>query len=421
MRLARAGQATGARDSESWWRRWLCCPCAARGPTASVFREMLRAGIAENHPDLAQRCLKRPCSSPAVRSSKRCGRHAKIHEELGFGRSPNACVWRGRNKSVSSEYINHESPPSCGCCGTGPNRCRNWRASAASWPTRRTRPTRGFAREILGRLGIEVPAEPAEYGVHVDERTGISFVALPPGEFRMGSERRDSRWERPVHAVRITRGFLLGKYPVTNAQYARFLGRRQVRQETGVLGRPAFQPAGAAGGGRELGGSAGLLPVGRRAFADRGRVGIRVPGGNDLGILFWGRRASCWTSTPGTTRTAAVRRNRSARRNRMRGVCTTCTGTCGSGARTGSRETYYQTSVPRLIRRGRIEARAGCPGRLLGSLDAGYCRAACRYGTDPSLRYVDLGFRLARTVPSPKSLLGRARHSSRGSGAWSVG
>ena len=64
--------------------------------------------------------------------------------------------------------------------------------------------TRGFAREILARLGIEVPVEPTERGVFVDERTGISFVAIPAGEFQMGSERGDSNGEagspRPHHA-----------------------------------------------------------------------------------------------------------------------------------------------------------------------------------------------------------------------------
>ena len=67
----------------------------------------------------------------------------------------------------------------------------------------------------------EVPAvevAPAEF---VDEKTGIAFVRIPAGEFLMGDEEWD--WSKPIHKVRITHDFYLGKYPVTNEEYARFL------------------------------------------------------------------------------------------------------------------------------------------------------------------------------------------------------
>ena len=56
-----------------------------------------------------------------------------------------------------------------------------------------------------------------------EETTGAdggTYVWVPPGEFMMGSERYDE--EKPVHRVRITRGFWLGKHEVTNAQYRAF-------------------------------------------------------------------------------------------------------------------------------------------------------------------------------------------------------
>ena len=54
---------------------------------------------------------------------------------------------------------------------------------------------------------------------------GIEFVWIPPGEFRMGSTSRHGYSnEKPVTRVRITRGFWLGKYEVTQRQWASVMG-----------------------------------------------------------------------------------------------------------------------------------------------------------------------------------------------------
>jgi formylglycine-generating enzyme required for sulfatase activity len=61
----------------------------------------------------------------------------------------------------------------------------------------------------------------------VHEGTKLSFVWIAPGRFRMGSEEgegRDNEW--PAHWVTLTQGFWLGEFPVTNAQYGRFLRAR---------------------------------------------------------------------------------------------------------------------------------------------------------------------------------------------------
>jgi len=50
---------------------------------------------------------------------------------------------------------------------------------------------------------------------------GGPMVWVPPGEFMMGSDARDDRAE-PIHPVRLTRGFWLGKLEVTRAQHRRF-------------------------------------------------------------------------------------------------------------------------------------------------------------------------------------------------------
>jgi len=71
--------------------------------------------------------------------------------------------------------------------------------------------TAGCGREALG------PSE--------DERTvrGMEFVFVRPGTFRMGDLWGDGNDdERPVHTVEVG-GFWMGKYEVTNAQFAEFL------------------------------------------------------------------------------------------------------------------------------------------------------------------------------------------------------
>jgi formylglycine-generating enzyme required for sulfatase activity len=57
------------------------------------------------------------------------------------------------------------------------------------------------------------------------ERTfdGIEFVYIEPGEFDMGSNDGDSD-EKPVHKVKISRGFWIGKYPVTQGQWQAVMG-----------------------------------------------------------------------------------------------------------------------------------------------------------------------------------------------------
>jgi formylglycine-generating enzyme required for sulfatase activity len=49
---------------------------------------------------------------------------------------------------------------------------------------------------------------------------GMEFILIPAGEFRMGADDKEGfEDERPVHRVRITRPFYLGKYPVTQGQW----------------------------------------------------------------------------------------------------------------------------------------------------------------------------------------------------------
>jgi formylglycine-generating enzyme required for sulfatase activity len=51
--------------------------------------------------------------------------------------------------------------------------------------------------------------------------TGVALVWVPPGTFHMGSEDGDLD-EGPVREVHLTRGFFLGRHPITWGQYGAF-------------------------------------------------------------------------------------------------------------------------------------------------------------------------------------------------------
>ena len=86
----------------------------------------------------------------------------------------------------------------------------------------------------LSRMLIMSHAEPAAQSdsgprcpgetrtVDLGKGVTLDLVWIPPGEFMMGSpddEHGTRCGEGPVHKVRITRGFWMGKYPVTQAQW----------------------------------------------------------------------------------------------------------------------------------------------------------------------------------------------------------
>ena len=59
---------------------------------------------------------------------------------------------------------------------------------------------------------------------------GIGFVWIPPGEFRMGSTSRHADLdETPVTRVRISRGFWMGKFEVTQRQWQAVMGNNPSR------------------------------------------------------------------------------------------------------------------------------------------------------------------------------------------------
>ncbi len=65
---------------------------------------------------------------------------------------------------------------------------------------------------------------------------GMELVLIPAGEFRMGAEDGNDD-EKPVHLVRISRPFYLGKYAVTQAQWEAVMGENR-SHFTGDPSRP---------------------------------------------------------------------------------------------------------------------------------------------------------------------------------------
>ena len=66
----------------------------------------------------------------------------------------------------------------------------------------------------------------------IHEKTGMVLVPVPGGEFNIGAEDLEAS-ARPVRRIRL-RPFWIGKFPVTNEQYARFL------EENEAVPKPAF-------------------------------------------------------------------------------------------------------------------------------------------------------------------------------------
>jgi formylglycine-generating enzyme required for sulfatase activity len=70
------------------------------------------------------------------------------------------------------------------------------------------------------------PVAPAAIGsltLRLDAQTTLELVRIAPGRFQMGSDNGESD-EKPVHQVTIRWGFELGKYEVTQAQWAAVMG-----------------------------------------------------------------------------------------------------------------------------------------------------------------------------------------------------
>ncbi|MCB9761273.1 MAG: SUMF1/EgtB/PvdO family nonheme iron enzyme [Alphaproteobacteria bacterium] len=86
-----------------------------------------------------------------------------------------------------------------------------------------------LAARVAGVSGPEVVA-PKRLRLASGE---MELVWVPPGTFVMGAspdDRAATSWERPPHTVTISKGFWLGRFPVTNAQYQRYVEATGARE-----------------------------------------------------------------------------------------------------------------------------------------------------------------------------------------------
>jgi formylglycine-generating enzyme required for sulfatase activity len=73
---------------------------------------------------------------------------------------------------------------------------------------------------VATRPGTTEPARPPQTLIN---SLGMEFVLIPAGEFSMRSA-NGANDARPVHTVRISREFYLGKYEVTQGQWEAVMG-----------------------------------------------------------------------------------------------------------------------------------------------------------------------------------------------------
>ncbi len=106
----------------------------------------------------------------------------------------------------------------------------------------RTLSRRGLLR---GAAAIAMPAleamqEPRHLGLSV-LLDGSAMAKIPPGEFMMGSPNGNAD-ERPVHRVRISKGFEMGKYEVTQAQWKAVMADPHSRDDGAKMVSPGGNP-----------------------------------------------------------------------------------------------------------------------------------------------------------------------------------
>ena len=69
-------------------------------------------------------------------------------------------------------------------------------------------------------------------GTRLNPKDGLTYVWIPPGTFQMGCSKGDNKCggdEKPPHEVTLTRGFWLGRTPVTQEAYLRVIGTNPSR------------------------------------------------------------------------------------------------------------------------------------------------------------------------------------------------
>lgn len=183
------------RAADSWWQEVALLSLRhSKQFNNSFFRELINSGVAEQHPSVAESCMSESRWLPL----KAFNDVLKNGENV---RNIVAVLRLLRNRVSEFPGIAELVLP----LAKSPDSTVN-----------------ALVGEILTQLGItaEVPKMRGNVMFHLPGN--IALVRITAGKFEMGSmSGRDN--EQPVHMVQISRDFLLGRYPVTNAQYGEYL------------------------------------------------------------------------------------------------------------------------------------------------------------------------------------------------------
>lgn len=97
--------------------------------------------------------------------------------------------------------------------------------TAATLPPAATTPRPATPAEPVSHSGTGLPSDPKATTLP-REKLLVEMVAITPGEFTMGvsTNERANVEDRVPHRVRLTRPFLLARYPVTQTQYNQVMG-----------------------------------------------------------------------------------------------------------------------------------------------------------------------------------------------------
>jgi formylglycine-generating enzyme required for sulfatase activity/predicted Ser/Thr protein kinase len=78
----------------------------------------------------------------------------------------------------------------------------------------------------IAAKGLELTSTTIALALDLGGGVKMEFIAIKPGTFSMGGTMEAGPWnldERPLHRVVMTKGFALGRYPVTRGQFAAFV------------------------------------------------------------------------------------------------------------------------------------------------------------------------------------------------------
>ena len=231
--------ALAERRHDPWWREVILLSMAQEGFFARFLEACLARGVDDEGLALLDAC--RAEAGPAAADTCLAWAQAAAQEPP----PPPVPWWRGMAERVGALA---PRPPS-----TPPGRTRALLALA-----HRAQPdeVERLAPSLVGHHDPEVAAlaqslawtdprmpRPAHGPAPGERRTfragdiAIEAVWVPPGRFLMGSSRTPGtpgydpdayENERPAHQVALTRGFWLGRFPVTNQQFAPFAHARRV-------------------------------------------------------------------------------------------------------------------------------------------------------------------------------------------------